>query len=115
MVEQDLNLTLAATKNINRSHPGHRLQGLLDLVLGDFGQFFQAPEAGHRNRRNRRGVNIELLHNRRVGVFGQVGQNRADFVPHFLGRNAEIFFQHKLDHHLRQSLTGHRAQLVDSR
>ena len=67
-----------------------------------------------RHREDGRGVGVDLLDHRRVGVAGQVAQHAVDAVAHLLGGHVGVLLQVEVDDDLGDALGRDRDQLVDA-
>ena len=70
-VDEDVDRALPAADQDHRADAAARSRCLLDLLLGDLGDLAQVAVAGDDDAHDRRRVDVELLHDRRVGALGQ--------------------------------------------
>ena len=70
---------------------------------------------GDRDRQDRLAVGLEPVDDRLFGPAGQLSQDRADFVAHFLGADVSVLGKQKLHRDHRHPFGARRADRVDAR
>ena len=72
--------TLEATDHRDRTDAANGLDVLLDLAAGDLGHLAQIARAGDDDVHNRGSIDVELVHQRRIGTVGHDCGRRRDAV-----------------------------------
>src|SRR5213075_1016925 len=57
---------------------------VFDLLVSDFGNFADGAAAGNGDGHDRRGVDVELIDDGRIGAGGQAGEDGVDLALHLL-------------------------------
>ena len=103
------------------AEPGHehvadaldRLQPRLDHLVGVIRQL-AGVEACQRHPQHGLRVDVEFLHDRRLGIERQLPDRTGDLVADVLGRDVDVALEGEGDGHLRHALTRVRGQLLDA-
>ena len=88
-VDPDPDHRLAEAGDEDVADPGHRLQLGLDHLVRVVRQL-AGVEPGERHPQHRLGVDVELLHDRRLGVQRQLADRAGDLVAHVLGGDVDV-------------------------
>ena len=83
-------------------------------MLGDLGDLAHVALAGDADGHDRRGIEVELVDERRIHALRQLLDDRGNLVAHFLGRHVAVLFQQELHGDRREAFARGRAQLVDA-
>ena len=113
-IQPDLDLALPAADDLNRTDAANRFQPLLDLLVGNFGQFAKRPIAVDGNGKNRRSIEIDALDNRRVRIARQLADDGRNLVANFLRGDVGVLVEHELNDNDRNAFKGRRAQFLDA-
>ena len=113
-VQQQLDLAPAIALQLDRPDILHRLEHLLDLLVGDLRDLLLRSRAEDVELEDRRRIGVLLLDLRRPGVARKLLDDRRDLVADVLRRRLDIALEGERDVHLRLALIGVRPQLVDA-
>src|SRR5262249_22062504 len=113
-VQQQLNLALALAVVADRADVLHRLEILLDALLGDLGDFLRRARAVDGESEDRLRVRIHLGDLHRTGVARELADNLRQLVADVLGRRLDLALQREGDRDTRVALIGRGAELVDA-
>ncbi len=113
-VDVDVDRALPAADHDDRADALHGLDALLDLLLRDLGDLAEIAVAGDDHAHDRRRVDVELLHDRRLGPFRETRDDGRDLVAHLLCRDRAVLAQQELHDDDGDAFLAGRAQDVDA-
>ena len=102
------------------AHQGHRpdtldsFEILFDRLASNLGDFAKVATTRNGDRRDRGGVDVKFVDERRISADRQSTENRGDLVAHLLGGNVSVFVEVKIDDDLREAFFSRRTQFVDA-
>src|SRR5262249_34054930 len=98
---QLLNLSLSLAVEAYGAHIRVRFEIMLDSLVVDFGDLYGRTETVHRKGQDWRGIRIDFLNLRRLGVARELADDRGNFVADVLGGRFDITFEEERDAHAR--------------
>ena len=112
-IDDHVHGTDTATDQGDRADPVHRLQAFLDPPTCQFGDLSKIATSRHGDGQHGHGAGVKLVDDRRLGLIGQVGEDRVDLIADFL--RAHVTVLRKLELHRDDGNTFHRrgTEFVD--
>ncbi len=89
-IEPNLDLANPFANKPDLANARKRFEVLFEPVINQLSGLAQVSGARYNYADDRRSIGGDLVHHRRIGVFGQSGHNLGHFVAYFLGCHVGI-------------------------